>query len=47
VTATVPDRQLGAAGCVASAAFGGVPCVGATAGGSSGTATARVAGYRK
>jgi hypothetical protein len=47
VTATVPDRDLGAAGCVASAAFGGAPCVDATAGGVSGKAAARIVAYRK
>lgn len=47
VTATVPDRDLGAAGCVATAAFGGAACVDATAGGGTVAASTRITAYRR
>lgn len=47
VTATIPDRDLGATGCIKTAVFGGLPCVDATEGGSTNVATARVTAFRK
>jgi hypothetical protein len=52
VTATVPDRDQGPAGCQATAAlgipaFGGVSCVDATQSGGTGTATASVTAFRR
>jgi hypothetical protein len=52
VTATVPDRDLGAAGCQATAAlgipaFGAAQCVDATQTGGTGSATASVSAFTK
>jgi hypothetical protein len=47
VTAVIPDRDLGASACVKSAAFGGLPCVDATAGGSTHTASIKVTAYKR
>jgi hypothetical protein len=46
-TATVPDQDLGAAACVASPIFQGVPCVAASAPGGTAKATARVTAYTR
>lgn len=47
VTAAIPARDLGATGCVKTAAFGGLPCVDATVGGSTHVASVKVTAYRK
>jgi hypothetical protein len=45
-TATIPDQDLGAAGCVASPLFGGLPCIDATVGGTTAKATTKVTAYK-
>jgi hypothetical protein len=46
VTGVIPDRDLGAAGCVATEVFG-APCIDATVSGSTHAATLRVTAYKK
>jgi hypothetical protein len=43
----VPDQDLGAAGCVATPLFQGVPCIDATVAGDTAKATVRVVGYKR
>jgi hypothetical protein len=46
-TAVVPARDLGVAGCVKTAIFGGIPCSDATVGGTTVRATTKVVAFKK
>jgi hypothetical protein len=46
-TATIPDQDLAAAGCTPSPIFQGLPCIDATVGGGTFTASTKVTAYKR